>query len=360
MRADVQGLLGGQLGSWLDGQTHMREQAREKAQSRWFYGALGLIPVLAFLWIALDFSFMSNVVLSAMACGGVYSWGQKPISDAKTTVKVGINSAIAENLGVHYEHEVVPGEEFEACRTYGLVPKYDREEFEDHWYGELEGHGFQLYEAHLEEKKGSGNHHRWVTVFQGAIICMQFGRQFRSTTLLQRAGKHKKFFGLGGKKDHVKFAGHRLDFVDQVHPAFEDVFDLYSDDQVEARVIAHPSYVEHLIAIEKAFDGDDVRVLFTRESIVIAVESGDLFESGSIDAIEDEERVAEASEQFAALARLALAINQSERGRIIASPTEGGAADIAPPLPGNSVAEISAGDRRRVRRQAGGFGRKGL
>ena len=360
MRADVQGLMGGQLGSWLEGQSHMREEAREKANNRWFYGGLAAIPVLAFLWVSGFFGFTSNIMISAVLIGMVYSWGHQPIAEAKKTVKVGINAAIAENLGVNYEHEVTPGEEFEACRTYGLVPDYDREEFEDHWYGELEGHGFQLYEAHLEEKRGSGRHQRWVTVFQGAIICMQFGRPFRSTTLLQRSGKHKKFFGLGGRKDHVKFQGHRLDYVDQVHPQFEDVFDLWSDDQVEARVIAHPSYIEHLIAIENAFDGEDLRALFTRESVVIAIESGDLFESGSMDAYDDEARVEEAAEQFAALARLALAINQTERGRIMGMPTVGGAADIAPPLPGNTVQEIGAGDRRRVRRQAGGFGRKGL
>ena len=307
----------GELGNWLGQQSDMRAQAKEAAYSRWTWGAAGLMPVLAFLWFGPFFGGGLSVMISIMAIAGVSAWGYQPIANAKKAIKIGINSAIAQSLGVQYAHDLEPGGEFEACRTYGLVPDYDRSDFEDRWFGDIEGHGFELYEAHLEERRGSNKNRRWVTVFRGAIIAMEFGRPFHSTTLLQRAGKHKKWFGLGGRKDNVKFRGHRLDIVDQVHPAFDDVFELWSDDQVEARVLAHPSYVEHLIAVEKAFQGDAVRALFTRGSLVIAVESQDLFESGSLDSAGDEARVSEAAKQFEALAGLALAINQNERGRVL-------------------------------------------
>ncbi|TRD10121.1 DUF3137 domain-containing protein [Erythrobacter insulae] len=317
MRADVQGLMHGELGDWLGQQSAMRTEAKAEATSRWTWGAAGLLPVLAFLWFGPFFSGTFTFILTALAIGGVYAWGYMPIAEAKKAIKVGINSAIANSLGVQYAHDVEPGGEFEACRTYGLVPNYDRSDFEDRWFGRLEGHSFELYEAHLEERRGSNKNRRWVTVFRGAIIAMEFGRSFHSTTLLQRAGKHQKWLGLGGRKDNVKFKGHQLAYVDQVHPDFEDIFELWSDDQVEARVLVHPSYIEHLIALEKAFHGEAVRALFTRGSVVIAVESQDLFESGSLDAEGDEARVAEAAAQFEALAGLALAINQNERGRVL-------------------------------------------
>ncbi len=316
MRADVQGLMGGELGSWLSQQSGMREKAKKTAHDRWFYGVLILLPLAVFWWLMGEFSSL-KFYLTAFAGMGVAWWGYQPIAEAKKEIKVGINSAIAGNLGIAYEHDVEPGGEFDAAKDYGLVPSYDRSNFEDRWYGELEGHGFNLYEAHLEERRGSGKSRRWVTVFRGAIINMQFGREFRSTTLLQRAGKHKKWFGLGGRKDNVSFAGHRLDLVDQVHPAFANVFDVYSDDQIESRMLVHPSYIEHLLSVERAFNGDAVRALFLRGEVIIAVESGDLFESGSLDADGDSERAEEAAEQFAALAKLALAINQNERGRVV-------------------------------------------
>ena len=239
------------------------------------------------------------------------------IAEAKRTIKVGINSAIAASHGVEYSHEVEPGAEFEGAKRYGLVPSHDRSEFEDRWFGALEGHAFNLYEAHLEERRGAGKNQRWETVFRGVIIQMAFGRPFRSTTLLKRAGEHRKWFGLGSAKDTVTFEGHRLDFVDQVHPAFADVFGLFSDDQVEARVLVHPSYVEHLLKLERAFGAKELRALFIAGQVIITVEGSNLFESGTMEASEDRMRVEEAAAQFAALAALALAINQNERGRVI-------------------------------------------
>ena len=315
MRMDVQGLMDGELGNWLSDQQSMREAASKKAQNRWFYAGIAALPVLGVLWFGPWSLGMVQVVVSFIICIGVGAWGYGPIAEAKKAIKVGINSAIAREFGISYDHDVTPGNEWEAAKTYGLVPGCHRDSFEDRWYGSLEGHGFNLYEAHLEERRGSGKNRRWVTVFRGAIVHMEFGRDFHSTALLQRKGKHKKWLGFGGRKDNVSFDGHRLDYVDQVHPDFEDVFEVWSDDQVEARVLIHPSYVEHLLALERAFNGDAVRALFSRGEVVLAVESGNLFESGSMNASDDEARVAEAAEQFGAMARLALAINQNERGR---------------------------------------------
>ncbi|MEM6476447.1 MAG: DUF3137 domain-containing protein [Pseudomonadota bacterium] len=357
MRADVQSLMGGELGDWLKDQSSMRAQAQEKAYSRWTWGGAALLPLLAFIWFGPDWGSGFRFIVSLIGVGGVGYWGYLPIEEAKKTIKVGINSAIAKSLGIQYEHDVEPGSEFKAAKVYNLVPSYDRSEFEDRWFGDLEGHRFSLYEAHLEEQRGSGKNRRYVTVFRGAIIDMSFGRTFHSTTLLQRKGKHKKWFGLGGRKDTVKFGGHILDYVDQVHPEFEDVFEIYSDDQVEARVLVHPNYIEHLLALEKVFDGDAVRALFSKGEVIIAVEGSDLFESGSMNESEDHKRAEKTANQFAALARLALAINQTERGKAgtITGPSDARNLGEASVLGGESEAEAAA-----FQRPVRGFGRKGL
>ena len=348
MQADVQGLMRGELGNWLSEQSEMRDEASKKAFDRWFYGGIALLPVFAFLWFLPFFGFDLKLFAGLAAIIGVGAWGYKPIQEAKQTIKVGINSAIARDLGIEYDPEVEPGLEFHRAKTYGLVPSYDRDEFEDCWYGALNGNNFNLYEAHLEERRGSGKNRRWVTVFRGAIISLPFGREFRSTTLLQRKGKHKKWFGLGGVKDEITIDGHRMQYVDQVHPEFENTFEIFSDDQIEARVLIHPSYIEHLIALEKSFHGKAIRALFVDQHLVIVVESEDMFESGSMKAEEDNARAQETADQFAALARLMLAINQNERGRVEAI-------NNTPRHPG-----ITDSVREAAPRRAGGFGRKGL
>ncbi len=316
MRNTIDTLMQGHLGEWLAGQADMRAAAKEQTSSRWAWSAAAGLPALALLWFGPDLPTMLKaiVTLGALMFAGI--WGYQPIAEAKKTIKIGINSAIARSFGVVYDHDVEPGAEFEAAKTYGLVPDFDRSSFEDRWHGALEGHEFELYEAHLEERRGSGKNRRWVTVFRGVIIRMGFGRAFRSTTLLQRAGAHRKWLGLGGVSDHVSFKGHRLDRVDQVHPAFGEVFALFSDDQVEARVLVHPGYVEHLLRLESAFGAKELRALFTCGDVIIAVEGRNMFESGAIDADTDRARAEEAARQFGALAGLALAINQNERGRV--------------------------------------------
>lgn len=318
MRNGIEGLMQGGLEDWLAGQAAMREGARKQAASRWTWGAAIALPALAFLWFGPALSAEFKMFATAAAAMLVAWWGYRPIDAARRAIKIGINSAIAERYGVTYSHEAVPGAEFETARTYGLVPGYDRSSFEDRWFGTLEGHEFNLYEAHLEDQRGSGKDRRWVTVFRGPVIHMGFGRPFQSTTLLERAGKHRKWLGLGGASDHVNFDGHRLARVDQVHPAFGDVFALYSDDQVEARVLVHPTYVEHLLSLESAFEAQEMRALFTSGEVIIAVEADNMFESGAMDASADQANAERAARQFGALAGLALAINQNERGRVLA------------------------------------------
>lgn len=319
MRKPIEGLMEGGLEEWLAGQTEMRAEAKRKSAWRWTWGAAIALPVLAFVWFSPLGQSLLPVFLTFCALIVVGVWGYAPIVAARRAIKIGINSAIAESYGVTYEHDVTPGAEFRTARTYGLVPAFDRSSFEDRWFGTLEGHDFNLYEAHLEDQRGSGKNRRWVTVFRGPVIHMGFGRRFGSTTLLERAGKHRKWLGLGGASDHVSFEGHRLSRVDQVHPAFAETFALYSDDQVEARVLVHPSYVEHLLRLESAFEAQELRALFIRGEVIIAVETDNMFESGSMNPAEDRANAERAARQFGALAGLALAINQTERGQALAS-----------------------------------------
>lgn len=312
-RPDVNTLLAGPLGEWLARQTVVREEAKRKSNRRFVIAGIVAAPLLALLWLGQLFGLGDELKIFAsfIGLGGGGVWAYAPRARAIKETKRGINQAIAAALGLSYSDEFEPGHGFELAKTYQMVPKHDRSSFDDLWSGDLAGRAFTLHEAHLEEQRGSGKNRRWVTVFRGAILTIAFDRRFHGTTLLERGNKHRKLFG--GQKDYVEFEGHRLDCADMVHPEFEDMFSVWSDDQVEARYLIHPQYIERLIGVEQSFGGQNVRTLFKGGELAIVIESDNMFESGSLDANEDRARIEQCVDQFMTLVKLAETLNEPAR-----------------------------------------------
>jgi hypothetical protein len=307
-RPDVATLLAGPLGEWLERQAQVRTEARRKSNRRFAIAAAVGIPAVL-LSLAFAEGWVEFVALAAFAAAA--GWGYAPRAKAIKDTKRGINQAIAESLDLSFQDECEPGHGFELARTYQMVPSYNRSNFEDLWSGDLAGRAFTLHEAHLEARRGSGKNQRWVTVFRGAILTIAFARRFHGTTLVERNRKHRKLFG--GQKDSVTFQGHRLDCVDMVHPDFEELFTVWGDDQVEARYLVHPRYIERLVEVERTFGGQNVRALFKGGELVVAIESGNMFESGSLDADKDRAMIERCVDQFISLAHLAAALNEPAR-----------------------------------------------
>ena len=305
-------LMAGPLGGWLQEQKAMRSEAQAQAFRRIWMAALVLAPVLLIAWIALPVDSQLKMAATAVVLTLAWAWTRGPVNAARKSVKTGINQAIARSLGLNFTIDSLPGTGFRRAKALGIVPRHDRARFEDHWSGEIAGHRFELHEAKLEERRGSGKNRRWVTVFRGAIITMQYGRGIHSRTLLLREGRHTGLFG--GRKDSVTLDGERFESVPVVHPDFEDAFDAWTTDPVEARYLIHPAYVERLIEIESSFAGKDISALFDgrheRGDMVIAIRTSNMFESGQMDAGMDEEMVARTIEQFGTLARLAETMNE--------------------------------------------------
>ncbi len=307
---DADTLMAGPLGGWLEEQVATREQAWR--DSLWRIGMVGLCAVplaLGLYLLPVSGEFKIWAFLGAMVAGG--AWSQGPKRKAVKLVKTGINEAIAEAMGLRYEHDCEGGECYDKARDYRLLPGADRESFEDLWTGEPGGHRFTLREAHLEERRGSGKHRRWVTVFRGPIVTIGFARPFHATTLLARDGGHGNWFGR--RKDEVKLGGERLSWMQMTHPEFEDVFDVYTTDPTEAQFLIDPLYVERLIAIEQLFAGSKIAALFKGGDLTVVLRGGNMFESGSMNAGMDRNRMATTIDQFARLGGLAEELNRIDR-----------------------------------------------
>jgi len=312
-RPDADALLAGPLGQWLADQSGLRERTRAKVTHR-FVAAVVLAAAVAFAMVVSGGPVVGALQIGALIGAGGWLWGEWTKRPVVNRIKEGINSAIARALGLSYSLAVADRRDFDRALRFAMLPTHDKATLEDAWWGEVGGRPFRLHEAKLTEERGSGKSRRTVTVFQGAIMSVGFARSFSGTTLIERNGQHDGLLGLfGRKRDSAEIGGLPLTRMDMVDPRFNDEFDVWTNDPVEAQYLVHPEYVERLVALESAFTARKLRALFRDGELLVVFEAGNEFETGSLDSGDDRHHLQQAIAHFSALADLAVRLN--ERGR---------------------------------------------
>lgn len=317
-RPNADALLAGPLGIWLDVHSRLRTDTAAKAQRRFLWG-VGLAAFVAFGVI-----FETGNIAAALQIGVVigalgYGWSEWTKRPVVVQIKGGINGAIAEALGVRYSTAVTDPRLFDTARAWAMLPGFDESTCEDQWWGDVGGHPFCLHELKLTEQRGGGKSRRTVTTFSGCLISIGFARRFSGATLIQRKGRGgglvKGLLGglLGGDSNSITVNERRLGRIDLVDPRFDELFDVWASDPVEGHYLINPAYVERLMAVEQAFVGEKIRALFNGGDMLIVLETGNKFESGSLDADDDRRLVEQSISHFATLAELAMQLNERAR-----------------------------------------------
>lgn len=303
---DVDTLMAGGLAARLDSLSANRTEAKRQMYRTGGVGlAISLVVGIALLMLGADqFAFFG----AAVVAGGAIAWANSIRQKMVNSLKQEMNGALATALGIDYSVAAFSGQEFELAGTYDLLPCYDDSYLQDQWHGQIDGTDFLLYEAKLTETQGSGKSRRTVTVFEGIILRFQFARPFLATTLVRREGFKFTLFG-----DSKSYGEQELERIKMVDPRFEDAFDVYGTDQVEARYLVHPAYCERLIELEKEFEGEKLAALFLGGDLILTLQTGDMFESATLDPAKDRELLAQTIGQFASVVRLVKLLNERPR-----------------------------------------------
>lgn len=208
--------------------------------------------------------------------------GHSKLDKLRKRVKEELNTAIAEACGMAYSVRPYSPARFSTFRQYDLLPVFNRKHFEDHFSGEVDGCDFELYEAHLEQRRRSKNRTYYVTVFRGVLMRITFPRKVEGVTVITRDQGWLNSL----QKLSRSFGSTKLERIGLVDPRFEKAFEVYGNDQVLARYMLTPSFMERLLDLEKALKGKRVRAMFDEHSgkgeLLIAAETGNLFEVGSM------------------------------------------------------------------------------
>lgn len=254
----------------LQARDHERVALKKKNGQNWF-----LIIALAGTVAFLVFFFSGDVdsIFFALPTGGAAYWYLigRPTKRLTDSIKLAIFVPLCEALNFTY-HFRPDGSNADYFNDLGLVSDFNRSQFEDEVSGRYEGLRFSLIDAHLKQKGEKTTR----TVFRGLLASFEMNKSFQGRTLVLRDGGILGNF-MGG-------IGKGLERVRLEDPRFERAYEVYSSDQIEARYLLTPAFMDRLIALEQEL-GSKVRLAFDRNSLLMSIElNRDAFNIGKLDA----------------------------------------------------------------------------
>jgi hypothetical protein len=205
---------------------------------------------------------------------GAWWYAYEPLRLIGVQAKTRTLHTIARELGCTYASTGFEPPALGLFQQLDLLPGCDRSSFEDRFEGAHHGCAFAVCDGHLEQKERNKNGGTsWRTLFRGQVIHIAFPKKFLGTTVVLRDAGFFNFLERWSTK---------LQRVGLVDSRLEKAFEVYASDQVEARDLIHPVFMERLLDLETAFKGKRLRCGFVDGVLLIAIEGGDRFEIGSM------------------------------------------------------------------------------
>lgn len=229
--------------------------------------------VIAGAVVGVAFAVVTGVLSHQSDIEGVVIWGgiialvaagfsYMPVHRFEERCKARALGDLAGALGMTYASADFEPPAMERIQQLKLIDNdADSESYEDLFGGTRSGAAFQLYEARMTKRSGKNT----VTVFAGQVLRIGFPKTFLGTTVVNR--NSQRWFPPKG-----------LQRVGLESSQFERIFEVFGDDQVEARFLVHPAFMERLMALEAAMSGKNLRCAFDGGDLLVAIEGGDLFE----------------------------------------------------------------------------------
>ena len=231
-----------------------------------------IISALAFILSFKTGNFIIFVI--AAGFGALLGWGiaYAMLNKLKGETKQHLMGSICGFLGWEFAAKDFIKPDLTLWRDNHLLPGWDRVNFEDRMSGKHHDHAFTFCEAHLEKRStDSEGKTTWNTVFRGILLDVDFRRDFLGRTVVLRdAGIFNSKKKAGMKK------------VGLVDPKFEKIFEAYGTDQVEARYLLTPTFMQKLVDLETSVSGKKARFGFLNGKLHVAVEAPNQFEAGSM------------------------------------------------------------------------------
>lgn len=275
---------------------------RKYLQRFWLLVALSflIVPAIGFIVYIMQWDpavFIFGTVLMIVIA-------QSPINSYRQYVKNGI---MKDFTGFFKDFDYLFGNlvDAEKIRFSRLFGNYDRRYGDDYFEGKYKNVTMTISEEKLTQIVRTRKSRHEQTVFDGVIVILSMNKKFKGQTVV------KKDYGWLGNKFTCPSGLQRLRLED---PVFERKFEVYSDNQIEARYLLTTAFMERLLRLKQAFGGKKIECSFFDNQLMIAISTSEnMFETSSFfHSAFDKKRMDRAFEQFCSVREIVdiLKLNQ--------------------------------------------------
>ena len=263
------------------------EQARQ-ARVGSFYRRIGIsVPLLAILggglYLAGAFEGQPVWIFVILVIGaiGAFVWIGRPADQHREALKELVIGPVCSFLGgLTYSRKAKDGFDLAAFRDNGVVGSFNRSSLEDLFAGSYRDTAFRMVEAKLKRRRRRGRGGSSSrTVFKGLLFDIAVPAPFSCRILLtgDKGGLVNRIEGFF----RDKFGGREPVVFD--HPAFEERYQVFSDDPAAARALMAPALLDSLVALAQSADRKALTAGFAEGRFLLALpHRRDLFEIGKL------------------------------------------------------------------------------
>ena len=242
----------------------------------------GLISAVAIIPAYILFG--DYAILPIIAAVGLLIWAWHVVADSKQDLKVFLAKKVFSFFGLTFT-DYAGGFYRDQFDALGMLPAYNTANLEDRIAGTHDGVKIDIAEAHLLKLKSSGKHASYRTTFRGLLCAFSFPKDFNGRTVIRTEKRwHRKLVR------RIKSSDERVILEDSL---FNNLFEVDSTDQTEARYLLTPAFMERLLILIDRLDSRRTNLAFDMNRLLISLDlRADSFEAGSpFESAYDKERV---------------------------------------------------------------------
>ena len=150
-----------------------------------------------------------------------------------------------------------------------IFPPADEYEADDCFSGVWRGVPLKINEQILKTVHYRKNKVEKHTVFRGIGVSFEMDKKFKGQTIvLKDSGFFNRFQGFKG-----------FERVTLEDPLFEKLFEVYGTNQVEARFLLTPIFMERIVELKDLYKGKSIQLYFSDNKVLLAIDTKqDMFE----------------------------------------------------------------------------------